>query len=113
MAGFFGVVFSLFPVQNGALTGMEVTEPFIHRLMGVTFFSTIALTSWWASRAKSWEEIKITLQMEIVFPFLGAIVVLWGLLSGTFSPFWWLIFLILVGFWAVFTFLYVKHRNQA
>lgn len=106
IGGIFGLIFLLIPDIWGNLIGWPVNESVIYRLFAAAIWGFTA-SSWFAYKEKAWENVKIIVQMEIVWLVLGALVTLWGLFFANAPTFGSLLyFVILAGLAAAFSFFY-------
>jgi hypothetical protein len=101
----FGLIYLLVPEAFGNLVRWPIREIAPWRLIGAALLGYGA-SSWLSYKATAWENVKIVVQMEIVWTILGAIVMLWGLLFAGLPVFGWLNFVILAGFAAAFVVFY-------
>jgi hypothetical protein len=108
VGGVFGLAYLLIPEQFMSLFNWPIKDVFIARMMGAAVIG-IASTSWFAYKQTGWENIKIVVQMEIVYTVLGTLVTLWGLLFAGIPVAGWLNAVILACFAAAFTYFYTKH----
>lgn len=106
-AGLFGLGFLLIPDQLGSILGVTITDTYAWRLIGAAMLG-IAATSWLAYKADTWESVRIVLVLEIVWPVLAALVILFALLFGGFPAPGWILFAIMAIFAALFTFYYFR-----
>jgi len=67
-----------------------------------------ATSSWLAYREAAWDNVKIVVQMEIVWTILGTLVALWGLLFAGFPTADWMNVVIFGGFTATFSYFYFR-----
>jgi len=103
----FGLINLLIPEVWGNLIGWPIKEPAIYRLVGAAILG-FGASSWWAYKETAWEKVKIVVQMEIVWPVLATLVILWGLLFAGVPAFGWLYAVIMAGFAAAFSFFYFR-----
>ena len=103
----FGLILLLIPEAWGNLIGWPIKEPAIYRLVGAAILG-FGASSWLAYKETAWEKVKIVLQMEIVWPVLATLVILWGLLFAGVPAFGWLYAVIMAGFAAAFSFFYFR-----
>ena len=107
LAVIFGLIFLLIPGLWGKLTGWSVQEPVIYRLMGAAMLG-FGTSSWFSYRETAWEKVKIVVQMEIVWPILGTLVFLWGMIFAGLPVIGWLYTVIFAGFSIAFTVFYCR-----
>lgn len=107
---FFGLVYLLIPAAWGTLVGWPVTDTTALRLAGAAMIG-FAAGSWFAYNASSWDQVKIVVQMELVWPTLGALALLWGLLFEHLPASAWLNFLILAAFAVAFYIYYARQET--
>lgn len=99
-----GLAYLLIPGTVGSLMNWDMTNP-AYRLLGAAVIA-FGVSSWLAYQANSWKQVKIVVQMELVWTVLGALVALWGLLAGVFPLAGWLNFVLLAGFAVAFGYFY-------
>ncbi|HLE29917.1 MAG TPA: hypothetical protein VI793_17455 [Anaerolineales bacterium] len=107
VGGIFGLIYLLIPEAWGNLVAWPVKEPAIYRLIGAALLG-FAASSWLAYRETAWEKVKIVVQMEIVWPILGTLVMLWGLIFAGLPAIGWLNAVILAGFAVAFSVFYAR-----
>jgi hypothetical protein len=106
----FGAIFLVIPVQWGSLIGWPVSDPVIYRFLGAAVWALTA-SSWFAYKETAWDNVKIIVQMEMVWLILGALVALWGFFfEGASALGSWLYFIVLAGLAAGFSFIYSRAR---
>jgi len=103
----FGLILLLIPEAWGNLIGWPIKEPAIYRLVGAAILG-FGASSWLAYKETAWAKVKIVVQMEIVWPVLATLVILWGLLFAGVPAFGWLYAVIMAGFAAAFSFFYFR-----
>ena len=103
----FGLILLLIPEAWGNLIGWPIKEPAIYRLVGAAILG-FGASSWLAYKETAWAKVKIVLQMEIIWPILATIVILWALLFAGVPAFGWLYAVIFGGFAAAFSFFYFR-----
>ena len=76
---FFGLVFLLIPDIYGEFIDWEMDDPAFRllgaALLGLTAGSVLAL------RDRSWEKVRILVEMEVIWLFLGLLAIVYGLLT--------------------------------
>jgi len=100
VAGIFGLIYMLVPEAYQKLIGVPIkqpTETTVVREFGVAFLA-LASGSWLAFKQTSVDKVKIMVQMIIVWMVLGALVMLWSLLSSELPAIYWLYEVIFAGF---------------
>jgi hypothetical protein len=102
---FFGFFFLLIPEIWGNLVNWPIKDPPVYRLLGAALMS-FGVSSWLAYKATTWENVKIVVQMEIVWTVLGSLVTLWALLFAGLPVFGWVNVVILAAFAVAFGFFY-------
>jgi hypothetical protein len=107
IGGIFGLIYLLIPEIWGGLIGWPVQEVLPYRLIGAAVLG-YAASSWWCYKTMEWEKVKIVVQMEMVWPTLGALVMLYGLILGGLPAVGWLNAIILGGFAIAFIYFYTK-----
>lgn len=108
----FGLLYLLIPETFLGWLSWKVTEPAIYRLVGAAILGFTA-GSWFCYKADTWGQVRNVVLMELVWPPLGALVNLWGLLSGQFPAAGWINFVILAGFAIAFYIYYNQHEAAA
>jgi len=103
----FGLGFLLIPNVLGNLYGLNVQEPAIYRLLGGAMLG-FAVSSWLSYKATDWESVRIVVVMEIVWPTLGTLVMLYALLFAGFPVLGWLNAVILAAFAIAFGWFYFR-----
>jgi hypothetical protein len=73
-----GIILLLFPTVFGEWINWDMSDA-AYRIVGAAVLGC-ALSSWWASGAKSWRDVKILVQAKVVWMTIGAIVLLWAAL---------------------------------
>jgi hypothetical protein len=107
LAGIFGLIYLLIPGLWGKLTGWSIQEPAVYRLIGAAMLG-FATSSWFSYRETAWEKVKIVVQMEIVWPILGTLVLLWGMIFAGLPAIGWMYTVIFAGFAIAFTVFYFR-----
>jgi hypothetical protein len=100
VAGSFGLIYMLAPEAYQNSIGVPIkqpTETTVFREFGVALLA-LAYVSWLASKSTAADEVKIAVKMVIVWMVLGALVMLWCLLSSGLPVIYWLYFAIFAGF---------------
>ncbi len=100
----------LFPDALAQLYGMELPDPFLMRLAGAAIVGFTA-TSWLAVAAKEWQEVRIIVLAEIVWPALATLVMLWAVLSGAWPATAWLNVALMAFFTLGFGYFYFYEVN--
>jgi hypothetical protein len=111
VAGIFGIVFLLIPETFGNMSGFPVNilaVVSVQRSVGAAFLA-FATSSWFAYKEAMWDRVKIVVQMEIIMTILGALAMVWGLLSGGFPVVDWMFVAILVVFAIAFIIFYSRN----
>ncbi len=99
-AGIFGVIYLFFPVAYQSLIGVPIKQPAeltSFREFGVAFLA-LAYLSWRAFRAAAVNEAAMALGMVIVWMILGALAMLWSLVTSELPGIYWLYFVLFTGF---------------
>jgi hypothetical protein len=107
IAGLFGLGLLLFPAQLGSLYGMETPDLYPWRMLGAAMLG-IAATSWFGYKADTWESVRIVLVLEVVWPILACLVILYENLIVGVTAFNWINFAIMAIFAALFTWFYFR-----
>jgi len=101
-----GLAYLLIPDMVGSMLNWDMSDP-AYRLLGAALLA-LGVSSWLAYKAGVWGEVKIVVQLEVVWTVLGALVVLWGLLTGVFPPIGWANFALLAIFAIAFGYFYKR-----
>ncbi len=108
----FGLVNLLDPAGFYKLLGVPVTDPAPYRLLGGALLG-FAAGSWFGYRATNWEQVRIIVLTELVWPPVGALVSLLLALGSTpGASAWWLNVVILAGF-AIAFYIYYSRQEAA
>lgn len=105
----FGLVFLFYPQVWGSLAGVKVLSHDLYRMLGAAILA-FGLSSWLASRAKTFESVRIVVLMEILWTALAALIALYYLIRWSYPPLYWLDAILMAAFAALFAFFYFKHR---
>jgi hypothetical protein len=103
----FGLGYLLVPQTTLAFVGIQTQEPEIYRLFGAVMLG-LAFGSWLAYRETAFERVRIVLGIEVVWPVLGTLVMLYALLIAGFPAGAWLNAIILTAFAVAFGFYYFR-----
>jgi hypothetical protein len=101
----FGLAFLLIPDIYGDFIDWEMEDPAFRllgaALLGLTAGSVLAL------RDRSWEKVRILVEIEVIWLFLGALATVYGMLTTEDYPaIGWLNVIILLGLLAAFSWNY-------
>ncbi len=107
----FGLINLLIPIEWYGLTGLKISDPAPYCLVGAAILGFSA-GSWFAFKAVNWEQVRIIVLTELVWPPLGALASLYFALRPNAAPVWWLNFVVLAGF-AVAFYLYYNRQEAA
>ena len=105
-----GLVFLLIPEVWGNLVNWPMPEPATYRLIGAAILGYTA-GSWFAYRATAWNQVRIVVQMEIVWTILGTLVLVWALLFAGLAVAAWMNAIALAAFAVAFTYFYFRDRE--
>jgi hypothetical protein len=108
----FGLCFLLLPATVAGMYGMKGFDPFTARVLGAALLA-LALSSWLSYRAAGWGEVRIVVQMEILFTVVGAVATLYSLLFDAAPALAWGNFLIFVVFGALWIYFYTRAPARA
>lgn len=101
------------PTQFYRLVGLEISDAAPYRLMGAAVLG-FAAGSWFGFRAINWEQVRIIVLTELVWPPLGALISLVLALSpGQAALAWWINFVVLAGFAIAFYIYYNQHAGAS
>ena len=106
----YGIVFYLIP---GIWAGLVKWTPFdaaMTQLMGAALIA-IGASSWLGYRAESWKEVRITVQMEIVFTVAGALIGLYAFFFAAGPLFIWVPIITMVVFAGLFVYFYRQAKS--
>ena len=84
------------------LAGIEIYETTTWRLIGAALIA-FAVSSWMAYKAQDLSSVKILVPMEIIWSFLGAATLTWGIFVEEFPPLEWVNVSLLLIFGIAFT----------
>jgi uncharacterized protein YjeT (DUF2065 family) len=110
VAGIFGLIYMLVPEAYQKLIGVPIkqpTETTAFREFGASLLA-LATGAWLGFRETSVDNVKIVIQMVIVWMVLGALVMLWCLFSFDLPAIYWLYFAIFAGFAIAFSVFYPR-----
>ncbi len=110
LGAIFGILYLLIPETWGNLIGWPIQEPVAYRLIGAAILG-FAASSWFAYHEVPWENVKIVVEMEMVWTILGTLVMLWGLLLAGLPTIGWVNAVILGGFAVAFGFFYFREAS--
>jgi hypothetical protein len=100
VASIFGLIYMLIPEAYQNFIGVPIKQPAeltVFRELGVAFLA-LAYLSWLAYKATAVDEVTMGVKMVIVWMVLGALVMLWCLLSSDLPAIYWLYFVLFAGF---------------
>jgi hypothetical protein len=100
----FGLPMLIVPGRFARLINWSPIDPVISRLLGAAVLA-LAVSSWRAYKAATWEKVEIKVEIEIVFTVLGVVGLLRHLLFLPTPAFAWVNLVILAAFavaWIVF-----------
>ena len=110
IAGAVGLQHLLIPRAWTDVIGIEITETGTWRLIGAALLA-FAVSSLLASREIQWERVRILVIMEIIWSFLAALVILWGMKVEGLPPLEWVNVVLLTVFGGMFSFFYLKMKS--
>ncbi len=105
-----GLMFLLAPQWWEMLSGADIWEPFIYRVLGSVLLS-LAASSWLAYKADAWDKVRILVQLEMIGTVLGTLVVIIGLILGDFPVLGWVFAILGAGFAAAFITCFVAQEK--
>ena len=88
LAGSLGSIHLLAPTWWAGLVGWPMPDPGPYRFLGLILI-VLALGAWWSRQERSWERIKILVQVQITWTLASAIGLLAGLYTGRLPGFGW------------------------
>ena len=103
----FGLIYLLIPEVFGNLINWPVKDIYFTRLVGAAILAFTA-TSWFAYKATTWDQVRITVQMEIIWTILATLLMLWGLLAGMLPSIAWTNAILMAGFAVAFSYFYFR-----
>jgi len=109
-AGIFGLIYTLGPEAYQNFIGVPIkqpTEATAFRGLGVALIA-LAYAGWLSSRETATDNVKIAAKMVIVWMLLGALVMLWCLLSSELPAIYWMYFVLFAGFAIAFSVFYPR-----
>lgn len=92
------------------LPGTEINETVTWRLIGAALVA-LAIGSWIGYRESNWGSVRVVVIVEIIWSYLGALVIFWGLAFENLPPLEWIPALLLAGFAAAFTTQFMRLRK--
>ena len=102
------LAYIFFPVLWGDLTGCLSNQlPQVFRLFGVSLLG-LAISSFLAYRATSWEAVKIVAQMECIVSTLFVPVIILGLFFWDLPSIAWMYLVLFTGFSVAFDYFYLR-----
>lgn len=107
IATFFGLVYLFIPETWNDLIKWPMEEIDAYRLLGAALLG-YGTSSWLAYRATTKEAVVILVRMELVWTALGAIVMLFGVLSDRLPTFAWVNIIIFAAFAVLFSVFYPR-----
>ena len=103
----FGLGYLLVPQTTLGFVGIQTHELEVYRLLGAAMLG-LAYGSWLAYRETAFERVRIVLGIEVVWPALGTLVMLYALLITGFPAGAWLNAIILAAFAVAFGLYYFR-----
>jgi hypothetical protein len=103
----FGLIYLLIPEIFGNLINWPVKDIYFTRLVGAAILA-FTVSSWFAYKAPTWNQVRITVQMEIVWTVLATLLMLWGLLAGMLPSIAWVNTILMAGFAVAFSYFYFR-----
>jgi len=103
----FGLGFLLIPNLLGNWYGLKVQDWTGYRLLGGALLG-FGVSSWLCYKANSLESIRIVVVMEIVWPILGALVIIYALLFAGYPALAWINAVIFAAFAIAFGWFYFR-----
>ena len=102
ISGLVGIQHLIIPRAWTNLAGIEIFETTTWRLIGAALIA-FAVSSWIAYKSQDWSSVKILVPMEIIWSFLGAATLVWGIFVEEFPPLEWVNVSLLTIFGIAFT----------
>ncbi|MFZ0390896.1 MAG: hypothetical protein WAN36_10600 [Calditrichia bacterium] len=112
ISGLVGFQHLFFPRIWTGLAGMEITETVTWRLIGAALLA-FSVSSWMAFKEDNLNRVRIIILMEMVWSFLGAGIILWGISAEGLPEMEWVNVILLLLFGILFTLYYVRSRKSA
>ncbi len=103
----FSLIYLLIPERLGQLINWPTQETEVYRLIGAAVLG-YSFSSWLAYKVENWQNIKIIVQMEIMWTVLATLVFLYGLIFADLPIFAWVYAAIFAGFAILFTVFYYR-----
>jgi hypothetical protein len=107
LALLFGLLYLFIPDFFFGMFGVTIPDLNPYRLIGAAVFS-LGISSWLCYQAGEWEQVKILVQLEMLWPILGALVIIYGILFAGLPAVFWINAIILAGFGLAFIYYYNK-----
>jgi hypothetical protein len=103
----FGLVLLLIPELLGTMSGQPILEPIAYRMVGAAIVG-ISCSSILAYKQKLWDNVKIIVQMEIIWTIFFVAVSIFGLVTAQLPPMDWVNVIIVGGFGIAFAVYYTR-----
>lgn len=103
----YGLLFLIDPQIWARLSGIPIDPIDPYRLLGAALLA-FAVGSWLAYRETQWERVRITVQVNILWSALAALIILRDIFAVGLPPIEWLNVAILTAFAALFSFFYFR-----
>lgn len=110
VAGIFGLIYTLVPAAYQNLIGVPVkqpTETTAFRELGAALLA-LSYAGWLGSKATVSDVVKIPAKMVTIWMVLGALAMLWGLISTELPAIYWLYAVLYAGFAVAFSVFYPR-----
>ncbi len=110
-----GLINLLIPEVFLGLMNWPVNDPAVYAFLRVAGAAVLGFSigSWFGYKATTWEQVRIVVITELVWPLLGALVTLLALVTGAFPSSAWIQFVILGGFAVAFWIYFLEHEAAA
>lgn len=101
----FGLVMFASPALWSRIANYAPIDPTVTRVLGAALLG-LGFSSWLGYRARRWEEVRITVEMEIEYTVLATVALLYLLWAGVAPLFAWVPLVCHVAFAVAFVYLY-------
>lgn len=109
----FGVLLFFLVEEYMGWFGISFTAPYYFGDLFGGALLGFAIASFMAWKQTEWENVKITVIMEIAWLSLGAYIFFWWIiLSPIVQPMDWIYLILFFGFLATFIFFYIQHEHE-
>lgn len=103
----FGLGYLLIPDTALGFFGFQVQDPVPWRILGAAILGFTA-TSWFALHEAEWERVKLVVEGELVWTALGALAMVFGIVTSAYPVAFWIPPVLLAGFAIAFGYFYIQ-----